>query len=181
MGMSLAVVSYPAISPEDGLWLDALRYRFPDLAYPRLPPHVTLVFPTMTVDAATLIHYMHEVVQNFEPINFMIRCALYMPDALGNNTHVFLVPDEGFSAIVRLHDQLYRGLLAPALRLDIPFIPHITVGYSADAAYCKSAVDAINAENREISGTLSVLQVLAVSEDGIQSIERLRLNVKHKK
>ena len=40
---------------------------------------------------------------------------------------VFLVPDEGHARISLLHDRLYRGRLAPYLRLDVPFTPHINI------------------------------------------------------
>ena len=176
--LSLAVVSSPEVSAEDAAWLDDLRGRFPGLAHAPLPPHVTLVFPTTAVDAAALTDHVGEVAQHFQPFDFVIRCALPMPDVLSSNTHVFLVPEEGFSAMVRLHDRLYSGALASALRLDIPFVPHITVGYGTDAAYCKQAADAINAENRTVKGTVSVLDVLAISEGGVQSIQRLPLRAR---
>lgn len=73
-----------------------------------------------------------------------MRCAIVVKDALSDNTHTFLTPDEGFREIVKLHDHLYRGALANELRLDIPFIPHITVAISPDANVCKRIADDIN-------------------------------------
>jgi 2'-5' RNA ligase len=73
------------------------------------------------------------------------------------------VPDEGFSQIVRLHDQLYGSILAPHLRLDLPFIPHITVGYTTDGEACHLAAKAINAEKIEFAGRIDRLTLFDVA------------------
>jgi hypothetical protein len=85
------------------------------------------------------------------------------------------VPDEGFSRIVKLHDRFYTGLLAPELRLDIPFIPHITVGNLTDSLRCIALVDELNAQDFEISGTITALDVIKESNGNITTIERIKL------
>src|ERR671933_42157 len=87
-------------------------------------------------------------------IPFVLRWALPFKDVTGEGTDVFLVPEEGFSALARLHDRLYAGALASRLRLDIPTIPHLTVAHSADPQACKRLADALNARPLAISGTI---------------------------
>src|SRR5262245_22726723 len=50
---------------------------------------------------------------------------------------VFLVPDEGNSALSLLHDQLYTGPLVSHLRLDLQYVPHITIGTLSDREKAK--------------------------------------------
>ena len=52
---------------------------------------------------------------------------MIIKDVFSSLTHLFLVPNEGCSAFVILHDPLYTGSLTDSLRLDIPFISHLTI------------------------------------------------------
>jgi 2'-5' RNA ligase len=71
-----------------------------------------------------------------------------------------LIPDEGMSMMVKLHSALYTNLLAEHLRLDIPFIPHITIGYSENAALCKEIATTINRQAIGIAGLIDMLVFL---------------------
>lgn len=84
----------------------------------------------------------------------------------GEYSYVFLVPDEGMSSIIRLHDLIYSGDLSSSLRLDIPFVPHITVASSKNLSHCKSLCDRINSERLEIRG--EVHELALVIEDGVR-------------
>jgi 2'-5' RNA ligase len=72
------------------------------------------------------------------------RCAGY--------SYVFLVPDEGFSQSIQLHSEIYSKELGSSLRLDIPFVPHVTVASSKNVAACKELVDVLNDKKFEIAG-----------------------------
>jgi 2'-5' RNA ligase len=91
------------------------------------------------------------------------------------NVYVLLVPDEGFSGIVKLHDRLYTGLLADRLRLDIPFIPHVTIGYSTDIHLCKSAVDDLNGQDFEIEGVIDQLELVRIEGSTYETIYHFQL------
>jgi 2'-5' RNA ligase len=41
---------------------------------------------------------------------------------------LFLLIQEGNSSIIRLHDEIYTGLVADCWRKDLPFVPHLTLG-----------------------------------------------------
>jgi 2'-5' RNA ligase len=83
-----------------------------------------------------------------------------MPDVLSPNAHTFLVPDEGFSAIAKLHDRLYTSLLAPYRRPEIPFVPHITVGKARHAAECQQLANTLNEQEFAIHGSIERLTVV---------------------
>lgn len=158
--MALLVVSYPDLSPGDSARIERLRNEFTLLEHSVLPPHFTLVFPLRHMAEDTLTTHVAEKLEARNAIPFVLRSSLLVPDDEIDRYYVLLVPDEGFSGVVKLHDALYTGPLAEALRLDIPFVPHITLGYSADALYCKHVVDTLNSRDFAMSGTISKVEIV---------------------
>jgi hypothetical protein len=104
-----------------------------------------------------------------------MRCASSVKDPLSPLTHVFLVPDQGFSQIVRLHDALYTDLLAPALRLDLPFIPHITIGAYPDPTISKALADQINQRDVVIEGQITTLDIIQNTPPIVPSLACIQL------
>ena len=43
--------------------------------------------------------------------------------------YLFLQVKDGNKEIINLRDKLYSGIFAPYVQTDIPFVPHITLGY----------------------------------------------------
>jgi 2'-5' RNA ligase len=173
--MSLYVVGYPESQKGDRAWIEASRADFTGLEHDPVPPHFSLMFAVRGLEPVQLVDHMRSVVAGFQPVDCVIRCAIPFKDILSEHSYVFLVPDEGFSQIVRLHDALYSGRLASQLRLDVPFVPHVTLGFTNDPVYCKQAVDAINAERREIRGVIKALDLLEVDDVGIRQVGQIVL------
>ena len=88
----------------------------------------------------------------FKRIKFISKCTVIVKDSFSEFTDLFLVPDEGYSDIVKLHDKLYSGILKNNLRFDIPYIPHIGIGGSTNPVECKSIADELNKSNFSING-----------------------------
>lgn len=157
--MAIALLAYPNMSDEHYQWIDGIRNKYPRLDYTPLDPHFTLVFPiTDNINQESVVQHIDHLMQQANPIPFAIRCAVPMPEA--NRSYVFLVPDEGFSKLRRLHDALYTGVLSAHLRLDIPYLPHITIGYCGDAKLVKQIAININRQNIEISGIVDMLVLM---------------------
>lgn len=176
--MSLAVVSYPTVSREDLDWMQSIRAEHDGLYYEVADPHLTLVFPVFGLDRGCFLEHVRGRVRGVEKIPFVCRCATVVKDATNEYTHVFLVPDEGHGAIVKLHDRLYEGPLSPHLRLDIPFIPHIGVATAADPKKaCKTLADRLNREGFEIGGHVDALDAASYEHDRVTTIERVPLGV----
>jgi hypothetical protein len=171
----LVVLSYPDIPASDLDWIQAVRAEHDAYYYGVVGAHFTFVFPTSAVDEDTLVRHVRRQVQGVGSIPFVVRCAVVHKDLTSELTHVFLVPDEGFSGIVRLHDRLYRGLLAPELRLDLTFMPHIGVGNSTDPLACKALADNLNEQDFEIRGTVSELTVGDYTGAEVRAIQRTAL------
>ncbi len=69
-----------------------------------------------------------------------------------------------------MHAKLYRGALAPALRHDLPFIPHITVGSFVDFVECKEVADRLNARSFAVEGWIEQIALLQAEETGVQRL-----------
>ena len=159
--MTIALVAYPNMAAEHYQWIDSIRAQYPSIAYEPIDPHFTFIFPIHdNLKYEAFSRHVEQVTQQIAAIPFTIRCAIPMPDTLSKNTHIFLVPDEGLSMMVKLHSALYTSLLANYLRLDIPYIPHITIGYSEEASVCKEVATAINRQSISISGLVDMLAFL---------------------
>ena len=140
-----------------------------------IEPHFTLVFPLTDIDRATLISHVQQSIQGVQSFEFILRCAVLSNDAFSDYTHVFLVPDEGYSKIVNLHDRLYTAVLAGKLRLDIPFIPHIGIANSLSARSCKELVDRLNRQQFELRGRIDKLDIIWSEGDLVETIESINL------
>ena len=172
--MEFAVVNYPNISEHDYDWIQAIRAEH-DIHYEIIPPHFTIVFPYSTTDEAGFVRHIRLCTKGVKQIRFVSRCALVVKDLVSEYTYVFLIPDDGFSDILRLHDRLYTGMLASQLRLDIPFLPHIGVGNAIAPEACKSLADDLNRSNFSIKGTIDTLDILSFDGKEMKTIERIQL------
>lgn len=172
--MSLLAVSYPELKPDDFRWIQKIR-EIHDRHYNLVDPHFTLIFETNKAATEALSDHIRSVIKEAKIIDFMIRCAVVMPGLVDENWYTFLVPDEGYSDIVRLHDRLYTGILADEQRLDIPYIPHMTIGIHDDRDSCKTLVDRINANSFCISGRIKSVCIVKLENNMIETIEEIEL------
>jgi len=125
--MLFALVHYPNI--DGGQIIDQFRKKY-DPQVHLIPPHITLMFPLPEVVGEDhLIHHLESALWGWQPFPLHLHGIQISPDG-----HVFLLIQEGKAGLIRLHDQIYTGLLTDYLREDIPFIPHLTLGVSNKAS-----------------------------------------------
>ncbi|CDG64738.1 MAG: hypothetical protein PWQ15_1677 [Methanobacterium sp.] len=173
--MSLLALAYPNISDKDYQWIQEFREENDELYYGRMEPHFPLVFPVYNQRPETFIEEIKTRSSNHQRIEFTIRCAVMEKDAFTPYWHVLMVPDEGYSRLVKLHDDLYSGKLAEELRMDRPFIPHIGIANSIEQWKCKELVDQINHANLEIMGTINEINVVEYHEEHAETLEKIKL------
>ena len=171
----LLVVSYPIIATDRLAWIQDIRLQYDELNFQAIDPHFTLVFPIADLDREVLISHVRRSIQHMQSFEFVIRCAIVCGDAFNDYTHVFLVPDEGYGQLVKLHDRLYTGVLAGQLRLDIPFIPHIGIANSQNARNCKQLADRLNEQQFEIHGKVNRLDIIWDKNDRVGKVEEFLL------
>ena len=168
--MSVVALCYPKVSEEQQRFLNGLRDQY-DLAYREVvQPHFTLVFPVSDVSLVELSEHVRRIALGHGPFRFVCRHAMVHDDRANDDWYVFLVPDEGFSRIARLHDELYTEILAPHLRMDRPFLPHIGIATLKNAKACKDLADELNRDRIEVSGTIDTISISAY--DGTSVTDR---------
>lgn len=170
--ITLEVVSRPDFDKADLAWLTDIRRR--RTGNPG-PPKFTLVFPGAQMDAQDFAALVAARTREVHRIRFRLRSALVVPEASVRRFHVFLVPDEGFGAIVRLHDRLHAGPLEVCLRPETPYLPHITVATEHDYAAARKIAADINARPLSIEGVIESLQVERRQADVVRQVSEIHL------
>ena len=134
MTRSLFTLAYPVLSATDRAMIRAFRVEHDRTKVHRVEPHFTIAFGTSGVGDNDYLEHVRKIAVASRPITFHCRCAMLGADESGS--YVFLVPDEGSGALSLLHDRLYSGLLA-SLRIDLPYVPHITIGRCSERQKAK--------------------------------------------
>jgi 2'-5' RNA ligase len=162
---TLYTVAFPALSAADRAQIDAIRGRHDARNARVIPPHFTLVFACSAVDERDYLDHVRAIAERTPRIPFTCRYAKLGPASEGAAAHVYLVPDEGSSRIALLHDRLYGGPLAPHLRRDLPYVPHITIGSFDARAEAEALCKQLNTQGMMIEGTLDALSAGSLHED----------------
>ena len=173
--MSLLALCYPKLAPEDQRFIAEFRAHH-DLPYRDVVrPHFTMVFQVRDMAEPVFSEQVERVAANSAAIRFVCRYAMLHNDASSDDYYVFLVPDEGFSGLARLHDALYTETLASKLRLDIPYVPHIGIATLKDPAHCKRLADELNGRHLAIEGTVENISVVEYNGKIVTDLHHFRL------
>jgi 2'-5' RNA ligase len=171
----LYTLAYPTLSPADVAFIDGFRRRH-DSQHAMMRAHFTLAFGCAEVEDATYLAHVAQLAKSVAPIEFVCRYAMLGADHGGGRAYVYLVPDEGYSALSRLHDAAYQGVLAPHLQLHVPYVPHITVGAGLNARDMKRLCDGLNVGGLEVRGRVEALVVVAVEEGALTEVGEFALS-----
>ena len=172
--MAYLVITYPELSESDFDWIQNYR-RQNDKQVSLVDPHFTLVFAVQDLEKDSFLSEVKQKASEVRPFDFELIVATINQDNSGDYYHDFLVPDIGYSNIVKLHDKLYSGILAPYQRFDVDFIPHISIGDSETAEISKKRVDELNSQEISIHGHISNLNVIEYANGTIIVIEKITL------
>jgi hypothetical protein len=173
------VVAYPKLTKHDAAWIDSFRAEYDKKHHPLIDPHFTLIFPTdKNISPESLRKHVEDnATSSFEAV---CRCAQVVDNPFIKKWHIFLVPDEGYSLIVKLRDRLYTGELEDELRLDIQFIPHIGIATLDTARECNALADGLNSNylgsyRLAVRTWIDHLDICSEVEDKIVSTARVNL------
>ncbi|TDM09245.1 MAG: hypothetical protein C4K60_08075 [Ideonella sp. MAG2] len=168
---TIATLDIPA---EQARWIQNFRQAH-DPHFKVVEPHFTLVFGIRDLAASVVLAHVAKVVAITQPIRFRCAYAMLGADDIDDTAYVFLVPNEGNAEVSLLHDALYTGELAPFLRLEFPYIPHITMAASQDFRQAKRLCDQLNQEGVEVSGLLNALTVGVLRDGRFEALRRFEL------
>lgn len=175
--MAYLVLAYPKLRQEDYDWIQNYRRQNDARYFNVVEPHVTLVFAMHDITQDEFIQEVEKQAANVSAFDVQFNAATINQDDSGEYFHEFLVPDTGYSNIVKLHDKLYADKFASALRYDIDFIPHIGIGNSDDVRESKKRVDDINAQSVSINGRVSDITIVEYKDDTITSLRKIALDM----
>ncbi|MFZ5719802.1 MAG: 2'-5' RNA ligase family protein [Pseudomonadota bacterium] len=170
--MSLEVIARPHFDKDDLVWLTDIRSR---RAGSRGPPYFTLVFPGAELAPRAFVAQIRANAEGVARIRFRLRSAMVVPEHAVGRFHVFLVPDEGFGAILQLHDALHAGPIEAAIRPETPYLPHITVATTASYDEARRVAQALNQGGVDIQGHIDALQVEQRTGEVIKEIAEIPL------
>ncbi len=172
--MRLYVVAFPELEPADRQLIDDSRRQF-DRLYGMIGEHITLVFLVEDFTPEDFVVEVKKQASATKAFSFTLRAATINKDSFSEHYFAFLVPDEGNSTIIKLHDKLYSGKLAYHHRMDIDYIPHILIATSLDKAVIKNIVDEWNAKGFEFHGRINRLDIISF-ENGVTTVlDRIEL------
>jgi 2'-5' RNA ligase len=166
----LLTVSYPELAPSAAAFLTEFRQRHDAPRHERIDAHFTLVFGCTAFGVDEYTSHVAEAARASRPVRFSCKYAMLGNDDETDIAYVFLVPDQGNAEISLLHDRLYTGILRPYLRLDLPFIPHITIGTTSNRDEAKRLCDELNQDGVLVEGSLTKLTVGFVDGGKFQNI-----------
>ena len=125
--MYLAFVYYPKIQHKK---FQAFRNKYEPYAN-LLPEHLPLIFPVPeSIGMGALENHILSVLENQKSIQVHFFGLKKTRDHW-----LFLTIKEGNDQILKLHDHFYQGMLAPWLRKELPYIPHLGLGLFSKERY----------------------------------------------
>lgn len=172
--MALLLLAHPEISEENFNWIQSFREKN-DRHYPLFMPHFTLIFPVYDINENDFKEHVKQRAAGFSKIKFTLKSAITVKDSFSDFWDIFLVPDEGNGAIIKLHDELYKGVLITYLRIDLPYIPHMNIGNDIDPFYAIELANGINNSNISISGEINRLSIVSYDGEKAEIIEDITL------
>lgn len=170
--MSFLVIAYPQLDQNNFDQIQDVRKAY-DRHYSIVHPHFTLVFPVEGMPDEEFCAEISRQAGDFTTFSFVMRCATIHKDELSDDFHVFLVPDEGYSQLVKMHDRLYSDRLSPYHRLDIDYIPHMGIANTKDSLICKGLVETWNQKDFEIRGIIDSIDIIQYDGHQIERIETI--------
>jgi 2'-5' RNA ligase len=102
----------------------AFRKKY-DPTYSVIPDHIGIIFPVPDkIPEAEISDHISKVLSGWQPFEIHINGYIKSWDHW-----LFLTLNEGNEAVIKLFNEMYTGILEPYFRADLPFIPHISIGY----------------------------------------------------
>lgn len=160
---TLYTIAYPELAEEASRFIERVRAAH-DPQHGMVGAHFTLLFGSAVLDEAVYTDHVRDVARQASPIRFVCRRAVAGADRVAPTTHVHLVPDEGFDAILRLHDRLCSGPMVAQRRTEMAYLPHITVATKADLRSAQALCDELGAAGVDVAGRLDRLTIGTLQE-----------------
>jgi 2'-5' RNA ligase len=157
-----ALVYYPAV---DAVSIQQLRKKY-DPQVQLIQPDITIVFPVPeSIGEQHLIAHIQDVLLAWRPFTIRLKGL-----RLSWDNYLFLLVHEGKSNLIRLHAQMYVGLLAEYHHDEVSFVPHVTLGFFSEDDRRQAALAEAERLNLDYRSILDRLFLVKVNSDRTQVI-----------
>jgi hypothetical protein len=170
--MYYVLLHYPRFDRKTGEDIETFRRKYDPYA-DSWKPHIPFIFPVPCneIEEEKFTEHVETVLKNWKPFPIQIGGFTKSWDHW-----LLLLLKKGNEEAIALHDELYTGILAPYLRRDIEYIPHVGIGLFVrkDAGY--------NALDPKIVDFDAKLYIQALKEaeslkiDSFDTVDRLVLS-----
>ena len=159
--MKYALVHYPVV--DQGL-INQLRGKY-DPQFHLIAPHITIVFPAPdSIGERGLVSHIESVLSHWEPFPIRLKGLQRSWDK-----YLFLLLNKGEWDVIRLHDEIYTGLLSEYRDEVRPFIPHVTLGaFSGKNEEYAQALEEAERLNLDFECMLDRLHLIKVDDERSQ-------------
>ena len=126
-----------------------------------IDPHIVVVFPIdSTIGESNLIDHIQSVIKN----NTSFPISLSGLEKSWDH-YLYLTVNNGAEKIITLHDKLYSGILEKHWFKDVPYKPHITLGFFAErqAKFDKSDIQDIKVNTADLDNAMLMANELNFS------------------
>lgn len=106
--------------------INEIRSKY-DTNYSYIDPHIAVVFPVdSSIGESKLIDHIQSVTKNIASFPISLSGLEKSWDH-----YLYLTVSKGAENIIALHDKLYSGILEKYWFKNVPYKPHITLGFFA--------------------------------------------------
>lgn len=173
--MTLLAISYPSIDGKDFDWIQNIRREHDRESFEIINPHFTLVFPVNGISQEDLTNHTSNICAKSKIISFSMHRAMTVFDKFSGKWFTFIAPLKGFDEIAEIHSRLYTGILQNKLLLDVPYVPHITVGKFDDENSCRKLTEKLNKERFGIEGTIDSINIVSLKNNKVNNLKKITL------
>ena len=173
--ISHLIVGYPKLNIRNYKWIQSIRKKYDRRYYNIVEPHFTIVFPVYNCSIELLSRHIKVITEKTKAIKFNLKAATIVKDSFSDNTDVFLVTDLGNSEIIKFHDRLYTDIHKKDLRIDIAFIPHISIGGSKFPEELRQLSQKLNSNNFEIKGEIQNISLIKYEHPEVKTVDEFYL------
>lgn len=174
--MAYLAIAYPELNQRGYDWIQEYRKKNDKLFFDVVKPHITLVFAISDISKDDFINECTSQLKDVKAFNFVSKVATINLDESGNYYHEFLVPDDGYSNVIKLHSMLYSGLFAKHLRYDIDYIPHIGIGNSKNVQESKKRIDGLNKQDFTVKAKVTSVDIVEYKNNVITTLQKINFN-----
>jgi len=169
--MYYVLLYYPRFDRKTGEDIETFRRKYDPFA-DSWKPHIPFIFPVSCneIEEEKLTEHVETVLKSWKPFPIHIGGFAKSWDHL-----LLLLLREGNEKAIALHDELYTGILAPYLRRDIEYIPHIGIGLfvKKDSGYNALDPKIVDFDAKLYSQALKEAESLKI--DSFDTVDRLVL------